>query len=231
LPKLCTWIALGTLPVVFTQFPNPVGVWWFHKMKGRAPMPAGLLARARQAGRYSLFAMEALVFCVVLFLSRWQGIRPEQIGLHLLQWRRNLALGCAAGLPWVAIGVVTTYVIPGVRQWLGRNYYQEGNLTFWISIFLLGAFVEEFWRAFCLLTLTKTGYSALVSTALTAVAFAAAHIPKRVGRVVGSGVFGAVAALLYLWTGSLVAPYAAHLTANFSALYWGRCSRPEPRPG
>jgi len=189
-------------------------------------MPPDLLAIAERAGRYTLFAIEALVLGLVLFLLRWQGIGAEQIGLPLQRWGQDLLLGCGAGLVWIGLVAASFYGV--ARAWgvPKTSYYQEGSVTFWILIALFGAFVEEFWRAFCLLALARIGHSTVFSVMLTSVAFAAAHMPKRAGGAVASGIFGLVAASLYLWRGNLVTPCSAHLIANLGMIYWARNARP-----
>jgi len=225
LSTLVPLLALAVFPLVAVGFPNPVALYWEFK-KGSAPMPPDVTDKAERAAPYMLFPMHALVVILVLFMMLRHSVTAAQVGIHLENWETQLLVGCVAGVSWVGFQRLLLLFVPDIRQNWTTHYLQRGSAVFWVSVYIPGAFAEEFWRAFCLFALTNTGHSVSWSVVLTAIACAAGHARLRFGALM-AGIFGIGAALLYLWLGSLLATASGHLVANLGGLYWIRRARPE----
>lgn len=181
-------------------------------------MHPDILGKTERAGRLMPLASHALVLLVVVGLAWHLGVSPEQLGLHPRRWRSALAAGCGVGAAWVGLKAALS-LTRGAEVRLGSHHLQKGTKLFWVCSFLVGGFVEELWRALCLFALADAGETTLVCIVVTASAFAAGHFRNRLGGMLFSFIFGAVAALVFLWLGSLVATYSAHVLTNLGTLY------------
>lgn len=223
---LTCYLALAVAPLVVYGFDflNPVAFGWGFR-HGTVPMPPDIAERADRVGRYSQFPRHALLVVLILLLVSRYRIPIVQVGLRFEDWPLHLFTGCTAGLLWVAaVQRSVFHVFPVIRPGLATNYLQKGPALCWVLVFITGAFAEEFWLAFCLFALRNTGHSIAVSVSLVAIFFGAAHAGLGFGAL-AKGTFGIGAALLYVWSGSLVATYPAHLISNLGSLYWIRRTR------
>ncbi len=218
---LSAYLALAIYPLIINFFPNPVWAYW-QLPGGSARMPADTAERAERVGRYMLFFIDAVVALLVFIMMRRYSVSRIQVGLHLEHWKLHLLVGCTAGISWVGLQRLLLYLIEGEQPASATHFAEEGTVALWASIFFVGAFAEEFWRAFCLFAFTNTGHSTFVSVVLTAIAFSAGHLRPSTGGYLGVATLGVGLALLYLWQGSMVATYSAHVVANLGWLYWNR---------
>jgi hypothetical protein len=97
-----------------------------------------------------------------------------------------------------------------------NGYFKNGSIAFWMAVFFVGAFVEEIWRAICVVDFQEIGWSAPEAALVTALAFAAAHLAGRPSRILPACflfelIVGLALATSFVRTGSLVAPIAANL--------------------
>ncbi len=218
------YIVLAISPLVVNLTPNPVLLYWAFKGGGQ-PMSPTLRQKAEQAARHVLFLVYGCVALLVLGLMVRHQVSLADVGLHLHRWTFHLSLGCGAGLFWLGLHRILLRLVgvfASVRGGTADHYLQKGTATFWVSLFFVGAFVEEFWRGFCLFALTAAGHSAASSVILTAIAFGASHLRAGVSRAFGTAIFGLYAAFLFLWLGSLAATYPAHFIVDVGGLYWIR---------
>ena len=188
-------------------------------------MPPDIAERAHRVGRYSLFPRNALLVVLILLFIFYYRVPIAQVGLRFGDWPLHLFVGCSAGLLWVA-GVQRSvfHLFPAIRPGLATDSLQKGTAFSWVLVLLTGAFAEEFWLAFCLFALRNTGHSVVLSVGLVAIFFGATHARLGFGAF-AMGTFGIGAALLYVWSGSLVATYSAHLIVDLGGLYWVRQAR------
>ena len=225
LSSLTPYLALGVFPFVVNLPPNPVWLWWEIK-GGTAPMPSKIAERMERAGRYMLFLIDASVAGLVLLLMHRHSVSIGQVGLHLENWKSHLLVGWGAGILWVGLQRALIHLLGGDKPSSVADYYRRGASIFWLFSFLLGTFAEELWRAFCLFAFNKDGYSVGLSVILTATAFGAGHLRFRWAGALGAAALGAALALLYVWQGSLLTTYCAHLVGNLGGLYYIRRALP-----
>ncbi|HTQ86301.1 MAG TPA: CPBP family intramembrane glutamic endopeptidase [Candidatus Solibacter sp.] len=123
----------------------------------------------------------------------------------------GILLGGLVGMAWCGIWfqlVGTVGAPPGLRRLipaLGATSASQLTVT------LLGACAEELWRVIALTSFNHSGYSNEAAVILTAVAFGVVWIGQSLPRGVLSILEGALLALLFVWQGSILAPFTAHL--------------------
>lgn len=182
-------------------------------------MPPELAPRAQEIGRYVLWLRSGLVVLIVLGFAAEQSIRFSDIGLNVGGWRWNLLIGIGVG--FLPLGFQTfyqrLYILPDMKD---KSLAGESTDS-WILSQLFSVLAEELWMAFCLVSLIRTGHSALVAVTLTAVVFGAMHVQYRSGAI-GTALYGAVSSCLFLWRGSLLPSYLFHYIRNMGSLYWAR---------
>lgn len=185
-------------------------------------MPNEVRDRAENIRRYANFLFDALILAFIAILMLRNSVPAARVGLQLENWKSNGVLGVTAGIllimlmclmhRFTGIGASETFVY-SVRR---------GSVLLWVLIFVAGAFSEELWIAFCLVSLMTTGHSATVSVAMTMVVFAAMHYGYGIGGAFAVALKGAISALLFLWSGSLIPMFLYHFIGNLGSLYWAR---------
>jgi hypothetical protein len=145
--------------------------------------------------------------------------------LLALLWVTNrsvLATLSASALTHIPSAVVTGLAIGAALLLASRLFspingnFASGPTGLWMAIFVVGAFVEEIWRAICIVCLTDVGWNAPTTALLTGFVFAVAHLAGRPSRILAAGmiyevVVGFALAVCFVRTESLVAPIVASL--------------------
>ncbi len=219
---LIAYLGLALLPFSLCLPLNPVEFWWGYN-HGAAPMPLETAGKADRIAPLVGLASEASLVLLVSILMWGQAVGIAAVGLRGEHWRAGLLIGCAAGLLWAGPQGVLLRTFPEARRRLTTRF-QKGSALSWVLVVSFGAFAEELWRAFCLVTLQRAGYSLATSVILTAAVFGLSHSPWRV-NLLPKVIFGGVAALLFLWLRSLLPTYLFHLISNLGSLYWIRHAR------
>lgn len=215
------YIALSIFPLAcFLGFMfNPPEFLWAVR-HGHEPMPARLLAKAAAFTRHDLFLIDALILGSVAALARKNSITPAQIGLHLHGWSGNVAVGMIAGLLLVGVQALAIKGTGHASPNAFVRFVQGGSVVLWIVTFILGAFSEELWIAFCIVAFDASRYPAAASVALTAIVFGAVHHSYGIGGATAVALKGTASALLFLWCGSLIPMFFFHLVGNLGSFYW-----------
>lgn len=215
------YVALATFPLVVFLAVNPTRFsWGFHH--GFDPMPEELRDRAESTDRYVFFIRDGTAVALLVALTIWQSVPAARVGIHLTNWKRNVAIGLVAGLLLVGIQTVVVRFFPGAPFKFGTDWLRRRSLAFGLSADLLGCFTEEFWIALCLVAFTTTGHSAALAVAVTAAVFGALHYQYRFGGALFITTLGVVSAILFLRTGSLLTSFLFHFVHNLGSLYWVR---------
>lgn len=213
-------LALSIYPLAATLTPNPVLLVW-QARNGPLPIPAHLTERVERAGRYMIVCIELLVVVTVVILMRKLSVPSVAVGLRVYQWHVSLFLGCVIGLIWVALLWLCLRSLGTVAS--KTDFRQRGSVFQWFTIYIAVAFSEEFWRAFCLVLLLATpGRTVAIPIALTTIAFGLGHLPHGVPMALGAAMSGLVYGILFIWTGSLLAPAFAHFISDLGGLWWIR---------
>jgi len=182
-------------------------------------MPSEIAQRAERIGRYILWVRHGLLVIIILSLAVHESLRFSDIGLRLDHWRQNSLIGIAAA--FLPLGLQGHFWRRSSRLDERAKRLAGEPTANWIASQFVSVLAEELWMAFCLVSFIRTGHSALGALILTATIFGALHFQHGAGAV-GSAVYGAVSGWLFLWQGSLVAPYLFHYVRNMGALYAAR---------
>jgi len=131
----------------------------------------------------------------------------------------------AGGLFVLACRHALSALSPSAASAENNEYLLRGPIVLWLTIFLTGGIVEEFWQAVCIVCFTENGYSRISVLLLTAIAFSLAHsagLPSRIApgmvNLFAETLVGLMLGGLFLWSGNLVTPCVAsviYFTSSF----------------
>lgn len=156
---------------------------------------------------------------IVLGLARHQSLRFSQIGLRLDGWQPNALIGVGAGA--LQVGLQRLFWRFGPLSNTNDKRLAAEPRANWILSQMFSVLAEELWLVFCVVCLIRAGHSLLVAVLLPATVFGALHYQYRAGAI-GTGVYGAISASLFLWRGSLLPSYLFHYVGNMGSFYWAR---------
>jgi membrane protease YdiL (CAAX protease family) len=212
---LAGYAVAAFLPLLYQSIPNPIGLHWYVTHRG-APMPTSLERKAFTVSSmipvFQLLALGGLLW----ILLRRAGASASALGWQLENWRAMTLLGILAGCGWVALMALMVFALlaPSKDRFAQHKFIQRPP-AYWIPVSLTAALVEEVWRAFCLISLGPMGQ--VHAMGVTAVAFGLAHA-QSLGRAVSTTACALWLGMLFLWTGSLVAPIVAHAIVNLGTM-------------
>jgi len=155
----------------------------------------------------------------MLGFAAHQSWQFSQLGLRLEGWRPNSLIGIAAGFMSVGLQGLFRRLYP--RLDIKDKRLAAEPAANWIPSQLVSVLAEELWMAFCVISLIRTGHSAAMGVILPATVFGALHF-RYGSEAIGTGVYGAVSACLFLWRGSLLPSYLFHYVRNIGSFYWAR---------
>lgn len=203
---------------------------------------AGLIFSAFLGKRVNALDTDATI--VTIFLLAEAGItflilaavmkaRRESIGSLGLQWNRWKSYSLL-GLVLVPFFFAINIVVALIFRIYFPDYYIETNpltaiiqtpqhlILFIISALIAGGIKEELQRAFILNRFRRYLGGAWLGLVLWSLAFGAAHYVQGVQGITIAALYGLVFGILYLMTGSLIAPIVAHGAYDTLALlaYW-----------
>lgn len=92
-------------------------------------------------------------------------------------------------------------------------------------------FAEELWRAVCLKALVGSGNSGAQALVMTSIAYGLAFLVWSPSIAASEFVVGMVLGGIFLWSGSLLVPLAAHATLNGFIQLVSVAASPDSRPG
>lgn len=219
------YVALAAFPVITILFPNPIEIWWLFKAKGPKPMPREVMEKHKGIGlRLQGMATNALIIGLLLLLMKRYSIRAGAVGLSFDHWEMDILIGCAVAACNVAYKLwLARKFLAAARARISAHMSQASEpMLFWVPALILWAFVEEFWRGFCLSAFKSSGYPMVIAIVLTSLAFGIAHFGLPPGGIAAKSSMGAVLALLFVWRWSLIPPYLIHLISNLDTLQAGR---------
>ena len=152
------------------------------------------------------------------------------LGLYWDRWKSYLLLGLGLVPLFFAINVVVAFVF---RVYLPDYYIEQNPLTetiktpqhlilFIISALIAGGIKEELQRAFILNRFRRYLGGAWLGLILWSLAFGAAHYVQGAQGITIATLYGLIFGIIYLITGSLIAPIVAHGAYDTLALlaYW-----------
>jgi uncharacterized protein len=186
---------------------------------------------ASMRGFSAFLLLEAIImFLILAILLKARHETIHGLGLRWDRWKFNLVLGLLL-VPFLFLinGVVATVF----RLYLPQ-YYAETNPIMELidspqqlaliifSALIAGGIKEELQRAFILSRFREYLGGAWLGLVLWSLGFGIGHYVQGVHGVVIASIFGALFGIVYLRTGSLIAPIVAHGAYDALALlaYW-----------
>jgi len=216
MPFSITISALLLFPVLYLLPLNLVRFRWGFE-RGLAPMPPEVQEKAEAADRIEFFVKHAILLVVVVFLMRGSPISVHEVGLTADNWKPALAVGIVFSLFPLSVGKLLLRNMPPAK--VLEESESRGPLAAWCGLKTLGSFSNEFWRAFCIVSLIRLDLSAWVAVLIVAVVYGASNLQTSVARALGSATFGGAAGFLFLYTGSLLSPLTMVFVAAGAYLY------------
>ena len=179
-----------------------------------------------------------LVSYGLLSVFLWYGCRNAGVGLRIPSdaWppRNELWAYILLGIPLIAIAILGFYILylplsyvfpdsvvwwaldtPPFYRWSGTPEILLASGINAITSVLIGPVVEEFFFRGFLLNRWRRKYGVEFAVIFSSIIFAVLHV-----EFIGGIVFGAVLALIYIKTGSLIGPIIAHISNNAIDLLW-----------
>jgi membrane protease YdiL (CAAX protease family) len=177
-----------------------------------------------------LLLESAITFLILAALMKLHRESPNSLGLRWKDWKLNLVIGLAL--------VPCLFLINGVVALLFRSYlprfYSERNpllenlhtplqlALFVFSALVAGGIKEEMQRAFILNRFRNYLGGAWIGLLLWSLVFGAGHYAQGVQGMVIASLYGFLFGLIYLLSGSLIAPITAHAVYDTVAIlfFW-----------
>jgi membrane protease YdiL (CAAX protease family) len=134
-------------------------------------------------------------------------------------WGRNTLKGLVIGLALLGLLILLRAGFPQARRF--RLIAKTGFASpvgVRVSNLLVLVFSEELWRAICLKALLAEGNSGPLALFIVAAAYGLAYMMLGVTLAVSEAAFGLILGAVFLWTGSLLVPIAAHFIISLQIL-------------
>jgi membrane protease YdiL (CAAX protease family) len=177
-----------------------------------------------------LLLESAITFLILAALLRLHGESFRSFGLRWESWKRKLLLGLTLVPIFFSINGVVIFVF---RSYLSRYYSEHNPLVenlhtpqqlalFIFSALVAGGIKEEIQRAFILNRFRTHLGGAWAGLLLWSIAFGAGHYVQGAQGIVIASLYGFLFGVIYLRSGSLIAPLTAHAAYNTLAIlaFW-----------
>jgi len=195
----------------------------------RAGRGESLLTDAKTVSFYLLLE-SAISFLILAFILKAHGEPVGSLGLRWKNWKRNVT----AGLVLVPLFFIINGVVAILFKTYLPKYYMELNpLTnmiqtpqqlalFIFSALVAGGIKEELQRAFIINRFRACLGGAGIGLILWSLAFGAGHYLQGVQGIAIASLYGFFFGLVYILSGSLIAPIVAHSAYDTLVLliYW-----------
>lgn len=186
-------------------------------------MPPDIEDKAERAGKAILFGVQGVLLATLSILAWSSCLTLETLEFRSDGWRQAFTPGILAGSGWLTSYLVVLVVFRPTAVHFARHLPARSDFSFWLALSLSSAFVEEIWRAFCLVALAAQGN--VVATIVTTGTFGLAHA-RPCGRAISATLFAIYAAWLFLTVKSLWATVFTHALVNIGVFFLIRLSTP-----
>ena len=187
---------------------------------------------AMDAAAVSAFILLEAAFTLLLLVLILKSHRESicSLGLQWERWKSYLLLGLGLVPFFFLINALVAFVF---QAYLPKYYVEQNPLTeiiqtpqqltlFIISGLVAGGIKEELQRAFILSRFRRYLGGAWLGLVLWSLAFGAAHYVQGVQGIAIATLYGLIFGIVYLLSGSVIAPIVAHGAYDSLALlaYW-----------
>src|SRR6266481_6145577 len=199
--------------------------WLWPQMRPPASDPASAIDEQAKGvlARLGVFIPLSIYFIVAVGTLAWQTFFSTDFDRSIFsmnKWLSGSLVGMYLGTAWagasiwlLALGAATGRMrreIPGLLA----------SVKFQSVVWLGGAFAEEIWRVITVLALLRSGSSPALSVIAVSVACGCGYLMLGPQRAAVAALDGAFFGFLYLWRGSFLAPFVAHLAVQ-GVYIWG----------
>jgi membrane protease YdiL (CAAX protease family) len=198
----------------------------FYAIPGKG---AGLMTSATPTSIFLLIE-STITFLLLAMLLKFHHERIQDLGLHWARWRSNFLTGLLLVPFLFIINALIAFIF---HEYFPKYFLETNPLTeiirtpqqlglFIFSALIAGGIKEELQRAFILARFRKYLGGSIIGLFLWSVAFGAGHYIQGIQGIVIASLFGFLFGLIYLISGSLIAPIVAHSVYDTLALlgYW-----------
>jgi len=196
----------------------------FHSWK-----PPNLLQSAKSLSIFLLLE-SGIAFLILAVILRTRRETISSLGLSWNRWKVHLATGLAL----VPLLFLLNGVVAVIFKTYFPQYYLEDNpliqliqtpqqlVLLIFSALVAGGIKEELQRAFILTRFRLYLGGAGLGLVLWSIGFGAGHYVQGVQGIITAGLYGLIFGIIYLQSGSLIAPIVAHGAYDSVALiaYW-----------
>jgi len=179
-------------------------------------MPDAVERQAVKVGNVVPFIGQLVLLVCIWGLARHSAIPASMMGITSSRWQMATVAGVLVGLAWIGIYAWVLLAFRHPINRVARHRLLERPTGFWVPLGFLAAFIEEVWRAFCLVAFAGSGYFG--GLAVTTIAAGLAH-PQPLARAMSAMLFNLSASALFLSTRSLLAPISTHAIVNVVTPY------------
>lgn len=180
----------------------------------------------------SAFVLLEAVFIFLLLAAILKAHRESlsSLGLKWERWKSHLFLGFGLAPTFFLINALVAYIF---RVYLPEYYIEQNPLTetiqtpqqlilFIFSALVAGGIKEELQRAFIISRFRRYLGGAWIGLVLWSLAFGAAHYVQGVQGIAIATLYGFIFGIVYIISGSIIAPIVAHGAYDTLALlaYW-----------
>jgi membrane protease YdiL (CAAX protease family) len=207
-------------------FSSILAILPFYAILGKS---AGLMTDAISTSLYLLLE-SVITFLLLAMLLKLNSESIRDLGLHWARWRPNVIAGMIV-VPFLFI--INLFVAYIFQKYFSKYFLETNPLLeiirtpqqlglFIFSALIAGGIKEELQRAFILSRFRKYLGGSLAGLVLWSIAFGAGHYAQGVQGIVVASIFGFIFGMIYLISGSLIAPIVAHSIYDTLALlgYW-----------
>jgi membrane protease YdiL (CAAX protease family) len=190
---------------------------------------AGLMNNAVSTSVFLLLE-SGICFLLLTTLLKMHGGRFQDLGLRWNRWRPNVLAGVLLVPFLFLIGALVSFIF---RAYLPKYYMETNPLTemihtpqqlglFIFSALIAGGIKEELQRAFIITRFHQHFGGAGVGLVLWSLVFGAGHYVQGAQGMAVASIYGFLFGLIYIISGSLIAPIVAHSVYDTLALlgYW-----------
>jgi hypothetical protein len=224
-------MSVSTLILTLLLFPllhilplNLIRLRW-GLSQGLAPMSPEVQETAEAADRMVQLGIHLTLLTIVFLLIRGSSISVHDVGLTADNWKSVIAVGALVSFIPLGLGEVLNRNLSAAE--VRKNPESRGPAVTWYALTLVGSFSTELWRAFCIAALLRLDLSVWIAVLITSFAYAAAQFRISTARAAGAAVFGGVAGVLFIKTGSLLAPLTMSLIVTGAHVYRARHISPQ----
>ena len=221
------YLALAAYPAIVILVFNWAGASALWARKNRSFfLPPDLKKESEESGRLLALFRYGLLLLVLRGLAGSGLWYMVPVATNLRAFLFFMVLGVAGGLFVLACRHALSALSPSAASAENNEYLLRGPIVLWLTIFLTGGIVEEFWQAVCIVCFTENGYSRISALLLTAFAFSLAHsagLPSRIApgmvNLFTETLVGLMLGGLFLWSGNLVTPSVASVIYFASSFF------------